>query len=301
MPSPTETTQSQHHIRGLWVIARDSGMSVFSYYREHDVGNELFSGYMSALTSFLGELGTSSGEFKKIARIGSSYSLSTEDVKLQVREFGNLIFVLAGDKSDDEKVMDRTLRRISEVFRAMYGERAKNDKTASTIDFRNFELVLDSLIKSEQETVRKQVKREEDAIEKTRTLPRGYSDDLNYIRAINVTVNGKSLIGFDEKKDPGYPVEEFSSDRKVSISVLFKRFLHQHFSDWVKFLMEAIQKSNTIPDLGRLHVALLYIDNCLSRKPKSIDRFTLQLIFSGSLTAPEDKVKLLCEPEDSGP
>jgi hypothetical protein len=278
-------------VRGLWVIERESGIRVFNkYYRAQDVSDELFSGYMSALTSFLGELSEDKGKLEKIMKLGSSYSLATQDMRLLVREFGNLIFVLSFDKDDSEKAMDRTLRRLSEVFRAMYSERLKNSKKEfSPIDFMNFELVMDTLIKSEAERVSKQAKA---SPERVQLLPKDFAEDLKYVKAINVTVNEKVLRGFDEKKDAGFPVEEFSRDRKVTVNILFRRFVHQHFTDWVKLLMEAIHRLDSPPDQERLHVALAYVDGCLERSPKAADKYTLELMFSGSFMASDSDSSL---------
>nr|MDO8134887.1 hypothetical protein [Candidatus Njordarchaeum guaymaensis] len=286
-------------VRGLWVIEKESGIRIFNkYYRPQDVSDELFSGYMSALTSFLGELSERKGKLDKIMSIGSSYSLATQDMKLLVRGFGNLIFVLSFDKDDNEKVMDKTLRRLSEVFRAMYSERLKNNKkTFSPIDFMNFELVMDTLIKSEAEKISKQ---ERAAPERIRPLPKDFAEDLKYIKAINVTVNENTLRGFDEKKGTGFPVEEFSKDKKVTVSVLFKRFIHQHFVDWVKLLMEAIRRLDAPPDQERLHVALAYVDGCLERSPKATDKYTLDLIFSGSFLASESDASLFVKSKKYG-
>jgi desulfoferrodoxin (superoxide reductase-like protein) len=286
-------------VRGLWIIERDSGIRIFSkYYRAQDVSDDLFSGYMSALTSFLGELSEGKGKLDKIMSLGSSYSLATQDIKLLVRGFGNLIFVLSFDKDDNEKVMDKTLRRLSEVFRAMYSERLKNNKkTFSPIDFMNFELVMDTLIKSEIEKISKQ---ERASPERVQPLPKDFAEDLRYIKAINMTVNENTLRGFDEKKDKGFPVEEFSRDKKVTVSVLFKRFIHQHFTDWVKLLMEAIRRLDTLPDQERLHVALAYVDGCLDRSPKTTDKYTLDLMFSGSFLASESDANLFGRPKKSG-
>jgi hypothetical protein len=109
--------------------------------------------------------------------------------------------------------------------------------------------------------------------------------DLNFIEGINVTVGNSSQTGFDEKKDPGFPIEVVSRDRKVSVSILFKRFLDQQFFDWAKLLVEVIHKSSILPEVDRLRLALLYIDNCLTRNPKPTDKYTLQFMLYGSLTA----------------
>jgi hypothetical protein len=283
-------------VRGLWVIEKESGIRIFNkYYRAQDLSDELFSGYMSALTSFLGELSENKGKLEKIMKLGSSYSLSTQDMKLLVREFANLIFVLSFDKDDNEKAMDRTLRRLSEVFRAMYSERLKSSqKEFSPIDFMNFELVMDTLIKSEAERISKQ---EKAAPERVQLLPKDFAEDLKYIKAINITVNGRVLRGFDEKKDRGFPFEEFSKDKKVTVNVLFRRFIDEHFTDWVKLLMEAIHKLDVPPNQERLHVALAYVDGCLDRSPKATDKYTLDLMFSGSFLASESDASLFGKPK----
>nr|MDO8100031.1 hypothetical protein [Candidatus Njordarchaeota archaeon] len=285
-------------VRGLWVIEKESGIRIFNkYYRTQDVSEELFSGYMSALTSFLGELSEGKGKLDKIMSLGSSYSLATQDMRLLVRGFGNLIFVLSFDKDDNEKVMDKTLRRLSEVFRAMYSERLKNTKkTLTPIDFMNFELVVDALIRSETEKISKH---ERATTERVQLLQKDFAEDLKYIKGINITVNEKILKGFDEKKDAGFPVEEFSRDKKVIVNVLFKRFVHQHFTDWVKLLMEAIHRLDAPPDQERLHVALAYVDGCLDRNPKAADKYTLDLMFSGSFLASESDASLFSKAKKS--
>jgi hypothetical protein len=287
-------------VRGLWVIEKESGLRIFNkYYRAHDLSDDLFSGYMSALTSFLGELSEGKGKLDRMMSLGSSYSLATQDMKLLVRGYGNLIFVLSFDKDDDEKAMERTLRRLSEVFRAMYGERLKDNKKKdfSPIDFVNFELVMDTLIKSEAEKISKQ---EKAAPERVQLLPKDFAGDLNYIMAINVTVNDNSLKGFDEDKGTGFPVEEFSRDKKVTVAVLFRRFIHQSLTDWVKLLMEAVHRLGALPDQQRLHVALAYVDGCLDRSPKASDKYTLDLMFSGSFLASESDATLFSKQSKHG-
>lgn len=285
--------------RGLWVIEKESGIRIFSKdYRAHDLSDELFSGYMSALTSFLGELSEGKGKLDRMMSLGSSYSLATQDMKLLVRGFGNLIFVLSFDKDDNEKVMDKTLRRLSEVFRAMYSERLNdNKKTYSQIDFVNFELVMDTLIKSEAEKISKQ---ERVTQERVQLLPNDFVQDLKYVKAVNISVNENALRGFDEKKDRGFPVEEFSRDKKVVVSVLFRRFIHQHFIDWVRLLMEAIRRMDALPDQERLHVALAYVDGCLERNPKAADKYALDLMFSGSFLAAESDTNLFDKSKKHG-
>jgi hypothetical protein len=274
-------------VRGLWVIAKDSGVSIFSkYYKEKGIGDELFSGYMSALTSFLGELTTSQGKLEKVVSLGSQYSLATEDMKLSIRGIDNLIFVLVFDKGDDEEAMNRILRRVGEVFRAMYGERiSANKKDLSSIDFKNFELVMDTLIGTLTKKIDEERKKEKAKSKEPQRLPKDVVADLDFIKGINVTVDNITRQGFDEKKDPGFPIEVSSLDRKVTVSVLFKRFLDQQFFDWAKLLVEVIHKSGVLPEVDRLRLALLYIDNCLSRNPKPTDKYTLQFMLYGSLTA----------------
>jgi hypothetical protein len=271
-------------VRGLWIIAKDSGISIFSrYYSEQGIGDELFSGYMSAITSFLGELTASQRKLEKVISLGSQYSLATEDMKLSIRGVDDLIFVLVFDKIDNEETMNKILRRIVEVFRAMYSERiTANKKDMSSIDFKNFELVIDTLIQTLS-------KRENEVQQKTKTklkepqlFPKNMVSDLNFIKGINVTVDNNSQVGFDEK-DPGFPVEASSRDRKVSVRILFKRFLDQQFFEWVKLLEEVIYKPGVLPAVDRLRLALLYIDNCLVRNPKPTDRYTLQFMLYGSL------------------
>jgi hypothetical protein len=274
-------------VRGLWVIDRDSGINIFSkYYKEQGIQDELFSGYMSALTSFLGELSTDKEKLDKAMNLGSSYSLATEDMKLSVRGFENLMFVLAFDKTDDEETMNRVLRRLGEVFRAMYGARVKTDKKApSTIDFKNFELVMDALIRSEAERVAGQRGKRRSGSKEPQLLPENVVSDLSYIKGVNVRMGSNQLKGFDENKDPGYPIEVTSLDKKITVNVLFKRFLDQGFSDWVRLIVEVLSKLNTLPDVGRLRAALLYVDNSLTRKPSTPDWYTLQLMLSGSIAA----------------
>jgi hypothetical protein len=271
-------------VRGLWIIAKDSGISIFSkYYSEQGIGDELFSGYMSAITSFLGELTASQRKLEKVISLGSQYSLATEDMKLSIRGIDDLIFVIVFDKADNEETMNKILRRIVEVFRAMYSERiTANKKDISSIDFKNFELVLDSLIqtlsKEDNETQQKTKKK----IKEPQLFPKNMVADLNFIKGINVTLDNNSQVGFDEK-DLGFPVEASSRDRRVSVRLLFKRFLDQQFFEWAKLLEEVIHKSGILPTVGRLHLALLYIDNCLTRNPKTTDRYTLQFMLYGSL------------------
>jgi hypothetical protein len=274
-------------VRGLWIIAKDSGISVFSkYYKEQGIGDELFSGYLSALTSFLGELTASQGKLEKVMSLGSQYSLATEDMKLSIRGIDDLIFVLVFDKGDEEVTMNKILRRIVEVFRAMYGERIMtNKKDLSSIDFKNFELVMDTLIETLSRGAHEEQKKEKAKLSKPQLLPKDVVADLNFIEGINVTVGNSSQTGFDEKKDPGFPIEVVSRDRKVSVSILFKRFLDQQFFDWAKLLVEVIHKSSILPEVDRLRLALLYIDNCLTRNPKPTDKYTLQFMLYGSLTA----------------
>jgi hypothetical protein len=274
-------------VRGLWVIDRESGINIFSkYYKEQGVTDDLFSGYMSALTSFLGELGTDKEKLDKALSLGSSYSLATEDMKLSVRGYGNLMFVLAFDRTDDEETMNRVLRRLGEVFRAMYGARVKTDKKdPSSIDFKNFELVIDALIRSEVERVTGQRGNRLIGSKGPQLLPENMVSDLAYIRGINVIMGSNQLKGFDENKDLGYPIEISSADKKTTVNVLFKRFLHQGFSDWVRLIVEVVSKLSVIPDVDRLRAALLYVDNSLSRKPTTPDKYTLQLMLSGSIAA----------------
>jgi hypothetical protein len=274
-------------VRGLWVIDRDSGINIFSkYYKEQGMADDLFSGYMSALTSFLGELSTDKEKLDKAMSLGSSYSLATEDMKLSVRGFENLMFVLAFDKNDDDETMNRVLRRLGEVFRAMYGARVKTDKKdPSSIDFKNFELVMDALIRSEVERVAGQHAKRRTGSKEPQLLPETVVSDLSYIKGVNVTMGSNQLRGFDENKDRGYPIEVTSPDRKTTVSVLFKRFLDQGFSDWVRLIVEVVSKLNALPDVDRLRAALLYVDNSLSRNPSTPDRYTLQLMLSGSIAA----------------
>lgn len=274
-------------VRGLWVIDRDSGINIFSkYYREQGMTDDLFSGYMSALTSFLGELSTDKEKLDKAMSLGSSYSLATEDMKLSVRGFENLMFVLAFDKTDNEETMNRVLRRLGEVFRAMYGARVKTDKKdPSSIDFKNFELVMDALIRSEVERVSGQHGKRPVGSKGPQLLPENVVSDLSYIKGVNVVMGSNHLKGFDENKDLGYPIEMSSPDRKTTVNVLFKRFLHQGFSDWVRLIVEVVSKLNALPDVDRLRAALLYVDNSLNRKPTTPDKYTLQLMLSGSIAA----------------
>jgi hypothetical protein len=274
-------------VRGLWIIAKDSGISIFSkYYREQGIGDDLFSGYMSAITSFLGELTTSQGKLEKVVSLGSQYSLATEDMKLSIRGLDNLIFVLVFDKGDDEESMNRILRRLGEVFRAMYGERINaNKKSISQIDFKNFELVMDTLIGTLSKKIDEERKKEKAKSKEPQRLPKDVVADLDFIKGINVTVGNITRQGFDEKKDPGFPIEVSSFDRKVTVSVLFKRFLDQQLFDWAKLLVEVIHKLGVLPEVDRLRLALLYIDNCLSRNPKPTDKYTLQFMLYGSLAA----------------
>jgi hypothetical protein len=274
-------------VRGLWVIEKDSGISIFSkYYREQGMGDELFSGYMSALTSFLGELSTDKEKLDKAMSLGSSYSLATEDMKLLVRGFENLMFVLAFDKTDDEETMNRVLRRLGEVFRAMYGARVKTDKKdPSSIDFKNFEMVMDALVRAEVERLAGPHGKQSARSKGPQLLPETVVSDLNYIKGVNVTVGSNQMKGFDENKDLGYPIEVSSLDRKITVSVLFKRFLDQSYSDWVRLIVEAISKVNALPDVDRLRAALLYVDNSLNRGPTAPDKYTLQLMLSGSIAA----------------
>jgi hypothetical protein len=274
-------------VRGLWIIAKDSGISIFSrYYREQGIGDELFSGYMSALTSFLGELTASQGKLEKLINLGSQYSLSTEDLKLSIRGIDSLIFVLVFDKADNEEVMNKVLRRVVEVFRAMYGERITvNKKDLSSIDFRNFELVMDGLIETlSGGTTTEEHKKQKEKSEKPQLLPKDMVADLNFIKGINVTVDKSSQASFDEKVEPGFPVEAASRDRSVSVVILFKTFLDQNFFDWTKLLVDVIHKSGILPAVDRLRLALLYVDNCLTRNPKPTDKYTLQFMLYGSLT-----------------
>jgi hypothetical protein len=271
----------------LWIIAKDSGISIFSkYYKEQGVGDELFSGYMSALTSFLGELTASQGKLEKVISLGSQYSLATEDLKLSIRGIDNLIFVLVFDKGDDEEAMNKILPRIIEVFRAMYAERIiANKRDLSSIDFKNFDLVMDTLIGSLSRGIGEERKKQKAKLKEPQLFPKDIVADLNFIKGINVTVDNISRIGFDEKKDPGFPIEVSSRDRRVSVGMLFKRFLDQQFFDWTKLLVEEIHKSGILPEVDRLRLALLYIDNCLARNPKPTDKYTLQFMLYGSLTA----------------
>lgn len=272
--------------RGLWVIDKDSGIPIFSkYYREQGMGEELFSGYMSALTTFLGELSTDKEKLDKAMSLGASYSLSTEDMKLSIRGFGNLMFILAFDKGDNEVTMNRILRRLGEVFRAMYSTEVTADKkNPPSIDFKNFELVIDPLIMSEVERVSGQQGKPSKLTGPLR-IPQTVVNDLKYIKGVNITVGSNQMKGFDENKDLGYPVEVSSPDRKITINVLFRRFLHQDFSEWVRLIVEVVSKLNTLPEIDRLRAALLYIDNSLDRKPATPDKYTLQLMLSGSIAA----------------
>jgi hypothetical protein len=274
-------------VRGLWVIDKESGTNIFSkYYREQGMGDELFSGYMSALTSFLGELSTDKEKLDKAVTLGSSYSLATEDMKLSVRGFDNLMFVIAFDKSDNEETMNRVLRRLGEVFRAMYGTRVKADKkNPSSIDFKNFELVMESLIGAEVEKQSVQHGKQHGKSKGQLILPENMVTDLTYIKGVNMSVDGNQLKGFDENKDLGYPLEVSSPDRRITVNVLFKRFLNQDYLEWVRLLVEAVSKLSILPDMDRLHAALLYVDNSLSRKPSNPDKYTLQLMLSGSIAA----------------
>jgi hypothetical protein len=276
-------------VRGLWIIAKDSGISIFSkYYKEEGIGDELFSGYVSALTSFLGELTASQGKLEKVISLGSQYSLATEDLKLSIRGIDNLIFVLVFDKGDDEEAMNKILPRIVEVFRAMYAERIiANKRDLSSVDFKNFELFMDTLIGSLSRGIGEERKKQKTKLKEPQLLPKDIVTDLNFIKGINVTVDNISRIGFDEKKDPGFPIEVSSRDRRVSVGMLFKRFLDQQFFDWTKLLVEVIHKSGILPEMDRLRLALLYVDNCLTRNPKPTDKYTLQFMLYGSLTAHE--------------
>ena len=289
-------------VRGLWVIDRDSGINIFSkYYKEQGMTDDLFSGYMSALTSFLGELSTDKEKLDKAMSLGSSYSLATEDMKLSVRGFENLMFVLAYDKNDDDQTMNRVLRRLGEVFRAMYGARVKTDKKdPSSIDFKNFELVMDALIRSEVERVVGQRGKRRAGAKEPQLLPENVVSDLSYIRGVNVTVGTNQLKGFDENRDLGYPVEVTSPDRKTTVNVLFKRFLNQDFSDWVRLIVEVMSKLNALPDVDRLRAALLYVDNSLTRKPSTPDRYTLQLMLSGSIAAYGSEEDSVAKSKSSG-
>jgi hypothetical protein len=218
--------------------------------------------------------------------LGSQYSLATEDMKLSIRGLDNLIFVLVFDKGDDEESMNRILRRLGEVFRAMYGERINaNKKSISQIDFKNFELVMDTLIGTLSKKIDEERKKEKAKSKEPQRLPKDVVADLDFIKGINVTVGNITRQGFDEKKDPGFPIEVSSFDRKVTVSVLFKRFLDQQFFDWAKLLVEVIHKLGVLPEVDRLRLALLYIDNCLSRNPKPTDKYTLQFMLYGSLAA----------------
>jgi hypothetical protein len=275
-------------VRGLWIIAKDSGISIFSkYYREQGIGEELFSGYMSALTSFLGELTASQGKLQKVRGLGSQYSLTTEDMKLSIRGIDDLIFVLVFDKADNEESMNKILHRIVEVFRAMYGERiAANKKNLSSINFKNFELVMDALVQTFSEGENEARQKAENKLKEPLLFPKEMVANLNFIKGINVTVGDNSQVGFDEK-DPGFPVEVSSRDRSVNVRVLFKRFLDQQFFDWTKLLEEVIHNSGVLPGVDRLRLALLYIDNCLARNPKPMDKYTVQFMLYGSLTTYE--------------